>query len=68
MAGRHWHGLSTRTLQKRTPLAWAAGYGYVDIVRMLINVEGVEIDSVALSQATVYGHTDVVRALKGLDK
>lgn len=52
----------------RTPLAWAAGYGYVDVVRMLMNVEGVEMDSAALSQATIYGHTDVVRALKGLDK
>ena len=51
----------------RTPLAWAAGYGYVDIVRMLMNVEDVEVDSAALSQATIYGHTDVVRALKGLN-
>jgi ankyrin repeat protein len=52
----------------RTPLAWAAGYGYVDVVRMLMNVEGLEMDSAALSQATLYGHTDVVRALNGLGK
>lgn len=50
-----------------TPLVWAAGYGYGEIVRILMNVEGVEVDSEALSRATMYGHTDVIRALKGLD-
>jgi ankyrin repeat protein len=48
----------------RTPLVWAAGYGYVDIVRMLMNVEGVEMDSAGVVTGD---NTDVVGALKGLD-
>ncbi len=54
-----------RDAMGRTPLAWAAGYGYADIVRMFMKVEGVEMDSEALSQATIYSHTDVLRVLQG---
>jgi ankyrin repeat protein len=63
-------------INSRTPLSWAASYGFLSIVRILSYTKGIQIDSTdasgrtALSHAASNGNFDVVRlllTLRGVD-
>ena len=52
-----------------SPLAFAAGYGYTDVVRHLLQSPGVQINQITTNEATplgiasLHGHKDIVKLL-----
>ncbi|TGO87462.1 hypothetical protein BPOR_0224g00050 [Botrytis porri] len=54
----------------RTPLSWAAALGLEDIVRVVVDVEGIDIyardmdDQTPISRAEAFGHVNIVDLLK----
>ena len=54
----------------RTPLSFAAGYGYEKLVRLLLDVEGIKVDTcdnngrTPLSKAKLYRHESIVTLLE----
>jgi ankyrin repeat protein len=62
--------VNKRDKDGRTPLSFAAGYGYEEVVKILLHVQGIEVDSkdndggTPLSRAKLYGRESIVRLLE----